>query len=652
MVCAQQVPVSTKSVKAQRLYYAGLHDYDNQNIPSAVNLLHNAIAEDSNFAESWLLLGEIYEQQYITDSAIWAYRKFANLDPTIHPRALYNLAELEYSQGFYAESEQHLAHYLTFSIRNEATRYKANADLDKIRNALRLIKFPKPFNPINLGDSVNTVMDEYFPMLTVDQKTLIITKRTKFDVEQEPSSSNVDHQQGGHIRTITVNRNPNAVSYREDFYISTLNDSTQCWNKAMRMPEPVSSEDNEGAQSISPDGRYLFFAGCNRRDGMGSCDIYVSKKTGDTWGRPFNLFEPINTENWESQPAIAPDGKTLYFAGNRPNGKGGQDLWMSELLENGMWSEPVNLGDSVNTGGNESSPFIHYDNQTLYFVSDGHPGLGGKDIFYVKKKPDGTWGTPVNLGYPINTHKDEISFFVNSSGDMGYIASDRPGGKGGQDVYAFELYREARPLAVSYLQGKLFDADNLAPLNAKFEIINLKTGEVVAGAESDEVSGDFLVSLPSDGNYALNVSKDGYLFHSENFELGDIANQIKPKMIDVPLSEIKTGESMVLRNIFFETNEYKLKPESTTELERLIKMLQENPTLKIEISGHTDNTGSEAVNQRLSESRAKAVYDYLINKGILANRLTYVGYGLSKPIAPNDTEDGRAQNRRTEIRIL
>jgi outer membrane protein OmpA-like peptidoglycan-associated protein len=414
----------------------------------------------------------------------------------------------------------------------------------------------------------------------------------------------------------------------------------------------VNSPYNEGAPNISPDGRYLFFAGCEWQGGLGSCDIYVSKKIGDSLRRPFNLFEPVNSEYWESQPSIAPDGKTLYFASNRKGGKGGGDIWVSQVQENGMWSEPVNLGDSVNSTGGEASPFIHYDNQTLYFVSDGHAGLGGKDIFYVKKKLDGTWGKPVNLGYPINTHKDEISFFVNSTGDMGYIASDRSGGKGGQDIYAFELYREARPLAVSYLRGKLFDASSLDPLNAKFEIINLKTGEVVAGAESDEMSGDFLVSLPSDGNYALNVSKDGYLFHSENFELGDIANQIKPKTIDVPLAEIKTGESMVLRNIFFESNEYKLKAESTTELERLVKMMTQNPNLKIEISGHTDNTGSEAVNQRLSENRAKAVYDFLISRNIAANRLKYVGYGLSKPIAPNDTEAGRAQNRRTEVKII
>ncbi len=640
-----QRPLSTKSSRAESLYYSGLREYDEGRHIPAISYFKNAIKEDPRFAEAWLLLGEIYERQNEQDSAVVVYRKFVEINPKVHPRALFNLASLEYTLGFYTESERHLQEYLEYPSRNEDTKRKTLAMLDKVQNAIRLMQNPVPFNPENLGDSVNTEMDEYFPTLTVDQRTLVVTKRTKFD---EAVPMIID--QGVAIQ-VRKNINAPTVSYREDFFICVC-DSTKVWSKAERMPKPVTSEYNEGAQSISPDGRYLFFAGCSRADGFGSCDIYVSKKVGNAWGIPFNLRNPINTDAWESQPAIAPDGKTLYFSSNRTGGFGGSDIWYSVLQDNGLWSEPVNLGDSVNTGGSETSPFIHYDNQTLYFASDGHAGLGGKDLFYVRKKADGTWGTPVNLGYPINTHKDEISLFVNSTGDMAYIASDRPGGKGGQDIYAFELYREARPLAVSYLRGKLFDAGNMLPVDAKFEIVNLTTGTVVAGAESDRVSGDFLVSLPSDGNYALNVSKDGYLFHSEHFELGDIANQIKPKEINIPLAEIKKGETMVLRNIFFETNEYQLKPESTQELERLIKMLKENPEVRIEISGHTDNTGNDAGNQRLSESRAKAVFDFLVGKNIDVSRLKYVGYGASKPIAPNDTEDGRAQNRRTEIKII
>ncbi|MCL2027745.1 MAG: OmpA family protein [Bacteroidales bacterium] len=639
---------STRSGRAERLYNQGLDDYDQNKISTAISFFKDALKEDPNFSEVWLMLGEIYEQHNMTDSAIFAYRKFANLNPAIHPRAVHNLAVLEYSQGLYEEAEKSFLQYLTLPIRSEDVKARANASLEKVRIAMDFRNNPKPFDPTNLGDSINTDMDEYFPVTTVDQKTLIITRRTRTEVTPTPATNRLNV----FGRPATDVENDQKVVFREDFYISTFDETEQTWSKAVRMPEPITSDFNEGAQSISPDGRELYFTGCNRPDGKGGCDIYVSKRVGDTWSRPFNLGSPVNTGAWESQPSIAPDGRTLYFASNRQGGKGGSDIWLTVLQDDGMWSEPENLGDSVNSTGNESSPYIHYDNQTLYFVSDGHPGLGGKDIFYTRKKSDGTWGTPVNLGYPINTHKDEISFFVNSKGDIAFLSSDRPGGKGKQDIYSFELYREARPLAVSYLQGKLFDASSQLPLDAKFEIINLRTGQIVASAESDEVSGDFLVPLPTDGDYALNISREGYLFHSEHFELGDIADQIKPKTIDVPLAEIKTGESIVLRNIFFETNDFGLKPESTQELERLVRMMRENPNIQIEISGHTDNVGSENLNQRLSENRAKAVYDFLIGRGVNSNRLRYKGYGMSKPIAPNDTEDGRAQNRRTEIQIL
>ena len=650
---AQPRSLSTRSGRAERLYNEGLNEYDQKRYPTAISLFRDALREDPNFAEAWLMLGEIYEQNAIPDSAIIAYRRFAEIAPQIHPRALFNLGTLEFSQGFYEEAEQAFMKYLTFPIRSDEVRARAEASLQRARVAIRFRNNPVPFEPINLGDSINTEMDEYFPVLTVDQRTLIFTRRTRIQGERTYS---IDR------RTGRPARNPNDInavsvtrphqSFREDFYISRFCDSTQTWGRATRMPEPVTSDDNEGAPSISPDGRHLFFAGCNRPGGFGSCDIYVSRRVGDTWGRPFNLWSPINTGAWESQPSIAPDGRTLYFASNRPGGKGGSDIWKSVLQDDGMWSEPINLGDSINTGGSEGSPFIHHDNQTLYFVSDGHPGLGGKDIFFSRRRPDGTWGKPVNLGYPINTHKDESSFIVNSTGDMAFFSSDRPGGRGGQDIYMFELYREARPLAVSYLQGTLFDARTQLPLDASFEIINLRTGEVVARAESDEVSGDFLVTLPSDGSYALNVSREGFLFHSEHFEFGEIANQIQPITLDIPLAEIKKGESIVLRNIFFETNEFNLRPESTQELERLVRMMRENPSIEIEISGHTDNVGSASFNQRLSENRAKAVYDFLITRGISSNRLRFAGYGMSRPIAPNDTEEGRAQNRRTEIQIL
>ncbi|MCL2416885.1 MAG: OmpA family protein [Bacteroidales bacterium] len=653
LVYSQARPLSTNSSRAERFYNQGLREFDQNNMQEAIALFGRALNEDPNFTEAWLMLGETFELSSMPDSAIWAYRRFVELDPSIHPFALSRLGSLELSQGFYEEAEESFLRYLATPIRSDEVRERAEANLQRARTAIKFRNNPVPFEPVNLGDSINSEMDEYFPVLTVDGRTMIFTRRTRIETER---TYVVDRRTGRPLRDAS---HPNAMTVtrlvedrREDFYFSTFCDSTQTWKNAVRMPYPITTDDNEGAPSISPDGRYLFFAGCNRRDGFGSCDIYVSRRVGDSWGRPFNLGPPINTRFWESQPSIAPDGRTLFFASNRPGGKGGTDIWMTVLQDNGMWSEPENLGYPINTSGNESAPFIHYDNQTLYFVSDGHPGLGGKDIFVSRRNPDGTWGTPVNLGYPINTHRDESSFFVNSRGDKAFISSNRSGGKGGTDIYVFELHRDVRPLAVSYLRGNLFDARTHLPLDARLEIINLRTGQVVARAEADEVSGEFLVTLPSDGSYALNISREGYLFHSEHFEFGDIANQIQPITIDVPLAQIQQGESIVLRNIFFATAEYALQPESIQELERLVRFMNENPGVRIEISGHTDNVGSVSFNQRLSENRAKSVYDFLISRGIRSDRLEFAGYGMSRPVAPNDTEEGRAQNRRTEIQIL
>jgi len=653
---SQARSLSTNSSRAERFYTDGLREYDRNEFAQAVVFFRRALDIDPDFAEAWLMLGEAFERKEMPDSAIVAYRRFSELNPNIHPRAIYRMGDLQFSLGRYEEAEQSFLKYLTFPIRSQEVRDRANASLLRARTAIMFRNNPVPFEPINLGDSINSAMDEYFPVLTVDQRMMIFTRRTRTEIER---TYTIDRRTGralgagmaaNSIHAVTVTRQHE--HRREDFYFSTFCDETETWRRAERMPHPITSDDNEGAPSISPDGRYLFFAGCNRRYGMGSCDIYVSRRVGDTWGRPFSLGHPINTRAWESQPSIAPDGVTLFFASNRPGGMGGTDIWMSVLQDNGLWSEPVNLGYPINTSGNESAPFIHYDNQTLYFVSDGHPGLGARDIFVSRRNPDGTWGQPVNLGYPINTHRDESSFFVNSAGNMAFISSNRAGGKGGLDLYTFELHRDVRPLAVSYLRGNLFDARTHLPLQANLEIINLRTGQVVARAEADEATGDFMVTLPSDGSYALNISRDGYLFHSEHFEFTDGYEQIQPITLDIPLSQIQAGETIVLRNIFFATAEFALQPESIQELERLVRFMNNNPTIRIEISGHTDNVGSVAFNQRLSENRARSVYDFLIERGIRSDRLQFAGYGMARPIAPNDTPEGRAQNRRTEIQIL
>ena len=335
---------------------------------------------------------------------------------------------------------------------------------------------------------------------------------------------------------------------------------------------------------------------------------------------------------------------------NRKGGYGGMDIWKCYIKDDNTWSEPVNLGSKINTSGNEMSVFIHPDNQTLYFSSNGHPGMGKDDLFLSRTDESGEWGEPQNLGYPINTPGDEWRLVVNAKGDKAYYASDRPGGYGLLDLYVFDLPANEKPQTVTYFKGKVYDALSKLPLGARFELIDLNTGKQVTLSYANNTTGEFLVCLPPNKNYGLNVSKDGYLFYSENFDLSTYKSA-EPFQADVPLVSLKPGSKMILKNIFFETAKFNLKDQSKFELNKLIAFLNNNSAIKIEIGGHTDNIGDKKSNQLLSENRAKAVYEYLIAAKIPAERLTYNGYGDRQPIADNKTEVGRAKNRRTEFMI-
>ena len=299
---------------------------------------------------------------------------------------------------------------------------------------------------------------------------------------------------------------------------------------------------------------------------------------GNRWAKPINIGPPINTRNWETQPSFSSDGKTLYFVRGTVTREGikNQDIYYSQLSKDGYWGDPVSISSKINTPDREESVYIHPDNQTLYFSSNGHIGMGGLDIYMCKKQPNGEWGNPINLGYPINTNNDENSLLVSPNGEIAYFASNRQGGKGGLDLYQFDLYKEARPERLTYVIGKVFDARSKKPLGATFELIDLETAQTVIESESNIGNGEFLVSLTANKNYALNVSKNGYLFYSENFSLKEIADLSKPFQLDIPLQPIDIGSPVVLNNIFFETNMFNLKAESNAELQKLVDFLTLN----------------------------------------------------------------------------
>ncbi|MEA3443126.1 MAG: OmpA family protein, partial [Bacteroidota bacterium] len=495
--------------------------------------------------------------------------------------------------------------------------------------ALDAIENPVDFDPVNMGDAVNSEFNDYMPSISADEEVLVTT----VELPLEPNMPQYSNKR-----------------VQEDFFISYKNNGI--WSKAVNMGKPINTPRNEGAQTVSSDGRIMLFTSCFRDDCIGrSCDIFFTVKNKYGWEPPRNIGKPINTHAWESQPSLSSNGKCIYFTSGRPGGYGGKDLWKSELGNDGYWQEPVNLGSEINTKHDEVSPFMHPDNQTLYFASNGHVGMGGFDLFQTKKDEKDEFSRPKNLGYPINTFKNDEYLIVNAKGDLAYFASDRPGSRK-RDIYTFVLYKEARPNPVTYVKGMVYDAASKELLSANIELIDLEDTKKINEIKSSKFDGQYLVCLPVDQNYAFNVSKDGYLFHSENFSLKNLEDPSKPFLIDIGLKKIEAGISVVLKNIFYETDSYALKPESKTELNKLLAFLNKNPGIKIEIGGHTDNIGTKEYNLELSENRAKSVNDYLIAQGIDKERLNFKGYGMSKPIDTNETEEGRATNRRTEFMII
>ncbi|NQU80914.1 MAG: PD40 domain-containing protein [Bacteroidetes bacterium] len=616
----------TTSGKALKHYNLGKQYYDFLDYGKAVDELKEAIRLDDGFIEAHLMLAEVCVDLKDYPVAINSFKRAVAIDPKFFPNALYNLAHIEHLSGIYNDAKDNYQAFLDQGMGSKKRIILAMKGIKNCEFALKALRDPVPFNPVNLGKNVNSEYDEYWPSLTADEKTLIFT--VLLTGEMKPDLMGISRQ--------------------EDFYVSKYEDGS--WAKREDLGSPLNTSQNEGAQFLSVDGKYMFFTACNRKEGHGSCDIYFSAKINNRWSVAMNIGTPVNSRYWEAQPCLSADGNILYFISNRPGGKGKMDIWKSSWNDKGYWNNPVNLGDTINTSGNEMSPYIHPDNQTLYFSSDGFPGMGGFDLFRVQKQENGTWNKVENLGYPINTHGDEIGLIVNAKGDKAYFSSDRLS-ESGKDIYEFELYKEARPQPVSYMTGKVFDIETGKPLTAKFELIDIKSADVVMEAFSGK-DGNFLVCIPTNKDYALNVSKEGFLFFSEHFSLSGIHEAVNPYHRDVPMSPIIAGQKAILRNVFFEYNSFRLRDESLTELNKLVEFLNLNSGVVMEIGGHTDNIGDEAYNKTLSENRAKAVYEYLIDNQIDEKRLLYKGYGMTQPIDDNSTPEGRTRNRRTEMKVI
>jgi outer membrane protein OmpA-like peptidoglycan-associated protein len=391
----------------------------------------------------------------------------------------------------------------------------------------------------------------------------------------------------------------------------------------------------------------MVYTACNRHEGIGNCDLYISTLEGNEWTKPTNMGNVVNSKEWDSQPTISSDGSRVIFTSARPGGYGGYDLYMVDRNVLGDWGPATNLGGIVNTPFNEISPFISQDGKTLYFGSDGHPGYGQYDLFKTVFE-NGKWSTPVNLGKPLNTSGSDNYFTIGGSGEKGYFSSDRAGD---EDIYEIEIPEEMRPQPTVVVSGTVTNAKTGSPVGAYVMLEDIHTGELIAVNKSNSATGKYLVVLPAGRTYSVSANKEAFFFHSERFDVPS-TSKFKEIKKDIPLKPIEKGAKVVLNNIFFETGKSTLSPESRVELGKAIDLMKTNQSMIIEVGGHTDNVGDDASNMKLSHDRAKAVRDYLVNGGIASTRLQAKGYGESNPIASNDTDEGRKANRRTEFVIL
>lgn len=609
--------VSKKALETHELAVAKLQDGQTK---EGIAILKTAIEIEPRFVDAILSLGSAYGELKDYQSSVIQFEK-ARLMDTVYFRYFYltysiNLAGL----GRFNDALNAINQFLAIPELNPRSRksgeFRKRTYEFGVQYANKNPAGNYVFAPMNLGDSVNSVKSEYYPSITINDSMFVFTRRGE--------------------------------GYREDFFECTIL-SNKKYSKSKLINGDINLEPSKGAINISQDGDWLIFAGYNFPGGRGDFDLYISYYTPTGWSEQENLGNNINTEFWESSPSLSPDKRSLYFSSNRPGGYGGKDLYVSYRQPNGRWSAAQNMGPSINTVGDELAPFIHADNATLYFTSDGLPGYGNSDIFLCRKRPNGEWSVPENLGFPINTIENEGSLFVAADGKTAFYASDRTDTRGGLDLYTFELRQNVRPAKTLYVQGKVYDKKTGKGIPSLVELIDNSNQKSVTSIQTDE-TGNYFITLPVGKDYTFTVKRKGYLFFSELYPLSkSVADSTYNK--DIPLQPLEVNASLVLKNILFEINSAQLQPISLVEIDRLLQLLNENPTLKVQINGHSDNVGKPADNLKLSATRAKSVVDYLVSKGVNVARLSYKGFGETKPIGDNKTEAGRALNRRTEFVI-
>lgn len=609
----------TKSDKAAKLYMQAYQAIEQNNWEMCNQLLDKALKIDTSFAEAWLMKAEIFREKQDYASAIIYYKKGYQTNPRTFYEVMYYIADCYMAISNYADAMKWFDGFLQSEFDKSANLVdKAKQKLKSCVYANYAIQNPVPFEPVNLGNKINTPNDEYSPVVDFEQHTLIFSRAMISD------------------------------SKMEDFYGSVKFNNE--WQLARNLGRTINTDGNEGSPALNANADFMVYAACNRNDGLGRCDLYWSFREDSIWLRGENMGSVVNSAFWESHPALTADGKRIFFVSNRPGGKGGMDIWTSVLNDDGKWTTPLNLGDSVNTSADEMYPYIHADGKTLYFSSDGWPGMGQKDLFYTQLKSSyNSWKTPKNLGYPINTPASETGLVIASDAQTAYFASGRKDGYGGLDIYTFQLPGNVRPNTAFKYVGVALDKISNRPVYSLISLISIRDTTKHYTTVNRNASGRFDFFGANDSLYLLSILSQGYL----PYQMLVVSDSLHTNKIHKHfLTKLAKNVQMVIPAIYFDTDKFELKPESFPALQNLVYFLELNPKVKIEIGGHTDNSGLAAQNQFLSENRAKSVAQYLFQSGIEQNRITFKGYGAGKPIDSNNTTEGKAKNRRTEILIL
>ncbi|MBE0647092.1 MAG: PD40 domain-containing protein [Bacteroidales bacterium] len=616
--------------KDAKLFETGTTDFKRGNYVLAAQTMRDLLTRNPDFADALFILGTSYIKRQDSDfrQAEEYFMKVLEICPDYDLYIHYYLGEIAYSKEDFSATVTHLTAFLkdVDKIKNDEDYNRAVSLLDYSGFYKEMITNPVPFRP-EVVEGISSPENEYLAILSPDNQIAMFTREKKI----LPDRNSLLQTSG----------------YKEKFMYS-IRDYDGSFTHGEEMPEPFNINDNEGGATLTADNNVLYYTVCqyDKVSHYLNCDIYFSEFRNDEWKEIKSAGGRINKPgSWESQPSISADGTILFFVSDRPGGYGGYDIYKATRSHGGEWGAPVNMGPLINSSGNEKSPFIHPDGKTLYFSSDGWMGMGGYDVFYVRLQEDGSLKKPLNIGYPINSPEDEVGFFVSTDGTRGFFASNKLKEQGGWDLYTFDLYDKARPDKVLFIKGTVKDENSFEPLKARIELRNVETKKV-SEVSLDSNTGKYVAVAPFDNDYIMTIKKEGYVYESKYISRVDSVFKA-PVTVDMEIQPIELEKSYRINDIYFAFNSFDLTPESKVVLDQLTEFLELNDRLSIQIQGHTDAIGNDAANLILSENRAKSVYDYLIANDVPAGRLTYKGFGETDPLASNDTDEGRAMNRRT-----